>query len=54
MYRICDSVSVILILCIKVDNSFMGEAKLGQFCIFEGIVCCIWVNFAELPDGVEL
>lgn len=25
MYRFCNSVSVILILCIKVDNSFMGE-----------------------------
>lgn len=25
MYRFCDSVSVILILCSKVDNSFMGE-----------------------------
>lgn len=25
MYRFCDSVSVISILCIKVDNSFMGE-----------------------------
>lgn len=25
MYRFCDSVSVILILCIKADNSFMGE-----------------------------
>lgn len=25
MYRFCDSVSVILILCIKSDNSFMGD-----------------------------
>lgn len=29
MYRSCDSVSVILILCIKVDNSFMGELLQG-------------------------
>lgn len=29
MYRVCDSVSVILILCIKVDNSFMGELLQG-------------------------
>lgn len=25
MYMFCDSVSVILILCIKVDNFFMGD-----------------------------
>lgn len=29
MYRSCDAVSVILILCIKVDNSFMGELLQG-------------------------
>lgn len=59
MYRLCHSVSVISILCIKVDKSFMGELlqdvnKIRVVLYFLKALCCIWANFAELPDGVEL
>lgn len=59
MYRFCDSVSVILILCVKVDNSFMSELlqnvnTMRAVLYSLKALCCIWANFAKLPDGVEL
>lgn len=57
MYRFCDSVSVILILCIKVDNSMsellQGVNTMRAVLYFLKALCCIWANFAKLPDGVK-